>query len=172
MANESVFQGGCNGNVVHVRVVGWGVSDRCPAMREFCESRFDTDSRLHVHLEDCEHFDSTFLGTLLCLQRRIDRPGGEKVVLVGPSPKCREALTRMGAHRLFPIVEEESSEDTLVWTNLECDTQDRGSIEYQKQVVEAHRELADTPGDLGEKYRPVAEMIEQEFEARYSSAGA
>jgi anti-anti-sigma regulatory factor len=172
MVNESVFQGGCTGNVVHVKVVGWGVSDRCPAMREFCESRLESDSLLHVHLEDCEHFDSTFLGTLLCLQRRIDRPGGEKVVLVGPSPKCREALHRMGAHRLFPIVEEEKPEDDVEWTNLACDAHDRGSMAYQKQVVEAHRELAGTPGSLGEKYAPVAEMIEQEFEARYSSAGA
>jgi anti-anti-sigma regulatory factor len=140
-------------------------------MREFCESRIEPETRLHVHLEECEHFDSTFLGTLLCLQRRIDRPGGEKVVLVGPSPKCREALHRMGAHRLFPIVDEVAPDADVEWQNLECESEVRGSMAFQKQVVEAHRELAETPGSLGEKYRPVAEMIEQEFEARYSSAG-
>ncbi len=172
MANESVFQGGCSGNVVHVRVRGWGVSDRCPAMREFCESRFEGECHLHVHLEDCEHFDSTFLGTLLCLQRRIDRPGGERVVLVGPSPKCLAALHRMGAHRLFPIVTEQLPDADVEWKDLGGEDLGRESFAFQKQVVEAHRELADTPGSLGEKYRPVAEMIEQEFEARYSSAGA
>ncbi len=171
MSAESVFQGGCSGNVVHVRVLGWGVSDRCPAMREFCEARLEAESHLHVHLEECEHFDSTFLGTLLCLQKRIDRPGGERVVLVGPSQKCLEALQRMGAHRLFPIVTDDLPDADVDWKNLEGENQGRETFAFQKQVVEAHRELADTPGTLGDKYRPVAEMIEQEFEARYSSAG-
>lgn len=92
-------------------------------------------------------------------------------MLVGPSQKCLEALQRMGAHRLFPIVTDDLPDADVDWKNLEGENQGRETFAFQKQVVEAHRELADTPGTLGDKYRPVAEMIEQEFEARYSSAG-
>ena len=155
-----------------VRIEGRAMADVCPALRAYCESRLDADHpTLFVDLHECEHFDSTFLGTLLCLQKRYGRPGGDSVVLVSPSETCEQALRRMSAHRLFPF-EAHEPPDPSCWTQIAGEGCDRATLEFQQQVVDAHNELAAVPGPLGDLYRPIAHLAERELISRQTSASS
>lgn len=153
-----------------LRIEGRAMADVCPAMREFCQSQLTSQRpRLCVDLQGCEHFDSTFLGTLLCLQKVHGAAGGDSVVLVTPSKPCHETLKRMAAHLLFPIETIDPPEQSA-WSQIAGDGPNRESFEFQQQVVDAHNELAAVPGALGELYGPIARMAEQEFVSRQSAA--
>lgn len=169
--SEATVWGARAQGVVHLRIDGRATADLCPALRAYCERHFDSGARnVRVHLSGCEHFDSTFLGTLLCLQAETGRAGGDRVVLVVPHEACLRNLRRMGAPHLFPIVEDAAADEAppedLTWIELAAEPVSRESPAFQQQVVFAHRRLAEVPGPLGERYRPVAEQVSREFESR------
>lgn len=152
-----------------LKVEGRAMADVCPGLRSFCESQLTSERpTLYVLLDSCEHFDSTFLGTLLCLQKLHGKAGGKSVVLVTPAEACHQALKRMGAHLLFPI-REESPPAEADWKLISDEAADRASDEFQRQVVEAHSQLAAVPGPLGELYAPIARMAEREFQSRQAA---
>jgi anti-anti-sigma regulatory factor len=155
------------GDNVLVRIQGRGEADLCPALRRFCEQALGEHStEVHIDLGDCSHFDSTFLGTLLHLRKcRRDSGSAPAVTLVRPSQKCRELLQRMGAARLFVVVEESPDEGNADWVPLAEEHAGRGSLEFRRHVVQAHQELANVDGPLGDRYRMIAELAAQDLEA-------
>lgn len=149
-----------------VRVEGRGLADDCPLLRTFCETTLrDGQRTLFIVLSECEHFDSTFLGTLLCLQRVWGKPGGESLMVVAPCESCRTTLVRMGATHLFPI-EPAPPPDNLEWAQLCGEQLGRETDVFQRNVLDAHLELAAVPGKLGAVYEPVARMAQQQFQSR------
>ena len=151
---------------VFVRVLGRAQADQCPALRRFCEAALaGMCSEVHVDLQGCAHFDSTFLGTLLHLRKCLQRGANQSVTLVRPSAECQELLQRMGAARLFPVADDAPPEDDADWVPLTEEEAGRGSMAFKRNVVEAHQELAEVEGPLGERYRMIAELAAQELEA-------
>lgn len=153
-----------------LRIEGRATAETCPALRTFCEARLsETRSVLCVVLTACEHFDSTFLGTMLCLQKLHGAVAGQSVQFVAPAESCHAALRRMGAHQLFPILPPTAIEP-LDWTLIAASAADRQSAEFQRLVLDAHVELAAVPGPLGDLYAPIARMVEQEFDERQAAS--
>jgi len=152
------------GRIIVLRLSGHVTAEFCPALRSYCaEDGGLSPAAVVVHLQDVEHFDSTFLGTLLCLRGRF---GEDRVVLVSPGSECLAGLKRMGAHLLFPIRDEPLPED-VPWITLSDRMTARDSYDFQHNVVEAHLELARTPGPLQHIYEPIARQAEREFAAQH-----
>jgi anti-anti-sigma regulatory factor len=155
---------GRNGRTICLRIVGRVTAEFCPALKAYCAAEGDAPpTHVLVQLQQCEYFDSTFLGTLLCLRGTF---GAAHVVLVSPGPDCLAALKRAGAHLLFPI-QDETPIDGLTWTSLSEHAAARESFAFQHIVVEAHMELARTPGPLQKIYVPIARQAEREFAERH-----
>lgn len=147
-----------------LKFAGRVTAEFCPAVRSWCEDESDIlPSSVAVCLQDVEHFDSTFLGTLLCLRSRF---GEDHVVLISPGPECEAGLRRMGAHLLFPIRQDPLPED-IEWINLSDRVSARDAVDFQYNLVEAHLELARTPGPLQKVYEPIARQAEREFVQRH-----
>lgn len=155
------------GASILVRVEGRGEADVCPALRRYCEQALrEPAAEVHVDLAECSHFDSTFLGTLLHFRKCRRETGSEcGVTLVRPSSKCRELLQRMGAARLFAVVEDLPATGSLDWAPLAEEDEGRGSLAFRRNVVEAHQELASVDGPLGDRYRLIAELAARDLEA-------
>ncbi len=147
-----------------LQIAGHVTAEFCPALRDYCaEICASPPAAVVVHLREVEHFDSTFLGTLLCLRSRFGENG---VVLISPGTDCLAGLKRMGAHLLFPIRDEPLPAD-VEWTILSDCVAKREGFDFQHNVVEAHVELARTPGPLQKVYEPIAREAEREFTARH-----
>jgi anti-sigma B factor antagonist len=117
---------------------------------------------LRVDLRHCSYMDSTFLGTLLCLQRGLAGRGRGEVVLVSPSPEISRLFQQMGVDDLFPVrVEEESREGD--WKELGTGPEDLPTC--KGLVVQAHQELATLPGPAGETFRQVVRTLAKAEEA-------
>jgi anti-anti-sigma regulatory factor len=152
-------------DTVHIRIDGRAVAHDCPALRRYVESAVkDGCRRVRVHLQRCEHFDSTFLGTLLCLQRLTAENDPVELELVGTSDAAHAILKRMGAAALFRTDVGKCPEQGP-WTSCEPEQAGNCSPEFKQNVVQAHRELAGVEGPLGATYRQIAEMAARDLEA-------
>src|SRR5207253_10384490 len=88
--------------------------------------------------------------------------GGE-LMLVSPSQQCRQLLQQMGLEGVFSIVTtDERSEQT--WTELPPEPRD--PCVFQRNIFQAHQELAALPGCAGETFRAVTETIRKDLEKK------
>jgi len=151
-------------------VVGKVTSHHSPAMRQYAEEGLSRGAtKIQVNLSECTYCDSTFLGTLLHLKRRFDAHGPEAFRFVCPSTQFRQMLAQIGAERLFCIVEQATTTDMeTTWQQLEDNVDRVGTRCFKQNVVEAHQELANAGGSLGQRFAPLAEAVTRELDAQES----
>lgn len=161
---SGIIYAACNGGVATLRVCGRAQAHQCPAMRRFAEDVLSGRAReIRVDLSGCEHFDSTFLGTLLHLRRAKCEGGQAQLTLVSPSEACLQILARMGARSLFRIESGGDDADTQEWDALPEEEAGGGDLEFKRNVVQAHQELAGVDGPMRATYQMVAEMAAQDL---------
>lgn len=162
---STTLQVGRHDSTILVRIGGRVTAEFCPALKAFCSETGQVScEELHVDLQECRYFDSTFLGTLLCLRGKF---GEDNVVIVSPSKECLEGLKRMGAHVLFAI-RDGSLPEEIEWTSLAENVTERDTFDFQHNVLEAHIELARVPGPMQKVYEPIARQAQKEFEQKFS----
>src|SRR4051794_22787763 len=146
------------------QTVTFRVEDRAtmaqsPALRRCAEQNLASGARVvHVDLRHCTYLDSTFLGTLLCLKRDMDRRGQGEFALVSPSPQCSRLFQQMGVVEIFPVV----TADELppgAWADLSGGADDVNAL--KGNVMQAHQELARLPGAAGAAFQGVVRCMSQ-----------
>lgn len=155
--------GGCqilvqerDGEVV-VRVEGRGTMLQSPTVKQFAERCLTGSCRtLRLDLSRCNYLDSTFIGTLLFLQRKHGHAIAGRFGLLNPSPECSRILREMGVEELVPIGRHGAS-DEGDWAPLTMLGMDPCAL--RANVMQAHQELAKTPGSCGEQFRGVAACL-------------
>jgi anti-anti-sigma factor len=134
------------------------------ALRRFAEQGLAGGvTTLLIDLRDCTHMDSTVLGTLVFLKRAMDcrHPGG--FALVAPSPQCHRLLDQIALAEFFPTVMERELAPGD-WVELTANPDDPEA--FQRNVVQAHVELARLPGPAGQAFQEVARRLTEEMEAK------
>lgn len=153
-------------DTVHVRVDGRAVAHDCPALRRHVEAAVRNGCRrIRIHLQRCEYFDSTFLGTLLCLQKFRAENEPVELRLVKPSGEADDILKRMGAAALFRSGDDSECPEQSRWVPCQSEPAGNCSLDFKHNVVQAHQHLADVDGPLGDTYRQIAEMAARDLEA-------
>jgi anti-sigma B factor antagonist len=117
--------------------------------------------KVWVDLRHCTYIDSTFLGTLLFLHRAALRQSGREFRLISPSSQCTCLLQQMGVMGVFPILTMEEGVPPS-WTILTKEPEDKQR--FQRNVLEAHEELAKLPGAAGEPFRAVVRCLAKDLE--------
>jgi anti-anti-sigma regulatory factor len=151
-----------SGPCLDLQVEGRGSVQQCPAMRRWLEERLARGAdTVRVDLCRSSHLDSTFVGTLLMVHRRLSARGG-RLVLLAPSPGCCQALEQMHVRDQFSI--EADRPPPRDWQNeLRPDASAATTYLFKQYVVEAHQELARTEGPAGAQFRDVAAQLAQEL---------
>jgi anti-anti-sigma factor len=143
---------------VVLRVEGRGTMQQSATVRRFGERCLSTDrGTFRLDLSNCSYLDSTFLGTLLYLQRKHGQQATGRFGIIDPSPECTRLLQQMGIEELLSVVCH-SGHTEMTWVPLTPEVQD--SCVLRAQVMQAHRELAAVPGACGEQFRAVAACLE------------
>jgi anti-anti-sigma factor len=157
---------------VRFRVHGRACAHQAPAVRRFAEESLARGATsVRVDLRDCEHFDSTFVGTLLCLRKQALAAGDAPLVVEAPSEACLRLLKQMGLLQLIPT-SDDAADTALRWTELPAEEPGRCTLDFKRDVVHAHEELACLPGATGERYKPIAEMAAREWKDATRTGGS
>jgi anti-anti-sigma factor len=145
---------------VTFQVVGWGRMLQSMPVRRFAEmSLADGARELRVDLRRCTYVDSTFLGTLLYLRRTVNRYDA-RLVLVSPAPECCRLFRQMGVEDCLPAVTaEECTADN--WTELACEADSADA--FNRNVLQAHEELANLGGAAGRQFEAVARGLAKDL---------
>lgn len=141
-----------DGQTLAFRVVGRGTMQHSPALRQLAEEQLGTGIlRISVDLRACVYMDSTFLGTLIVLNKYLADRGG-KLFLVAASAECRKLLRQMGLADYLEDQAEETSPQNG-WKELPSRPADMNT--FRRTVEQAHQELAKLPGEAGEQFQEV-----------------
>jgi anti-sigma B factor antagonist len=149
---------------VTYQVEGRATMDHGLALRRCAEQTIAcgvTVIRADLHL--CTFMDSTFIGTLLHVKRAIGQCNCGELVLLSPSQQCCRLLHQMGLDGVFSVVMTEETCDQD-WSELPAAPRDVGT--FQRNIFQAHEELAALPGCVGEKFRAVTDTIRKDLERK------
>jgi anti-anti-sigma regulatory factor len=144
---------------VTFQVVGWGRMHQSMPLRRLSEQLLSEGiTSLRVDLRHCTYIDSTFLGTLLTLRRASKKVPQAEFLLISPSAECCKLFHQMGVEDCLPAVC--SPEQTGEWLELPCEASDVDT--FNRNVLQAHQELANLGGRAGQAFQVVARCLEKD----------
>jgi anti-sigma B factor antagonist len=150
------------GPTMHFKVEGQATMHQSLPFRRFVQQCLEAQAgNVAVDLRGCTYVDSTFLGTLLFCQRSMSRSGAGEFRLISPSPQCAELFRQMGVAQVFSIQAREEAAGPE-WTVLTKEPEDARTL--QRNVYQAHEELASLPGSAGEAFRAVVRCMAKDLE--------
>lgn len=150
------------GPTLMIQVDGWATMVQSLPLRRYVEHALTKGvAELRLDLGPCQYMDSTFLGTLFLLKRMLGRHG--QVRLGAVSASCLQLLQQMGVESLFPPVNEKTPPNEQ-WLDLEGGGPEACAL--QRNVIQAHQELASMDGKIGDTFRPVAQCLAREMDTR------
>jgi anti-anti-sigma factor len=143
---------------VTFQVVGWGRMYQSMPLRRLSERLLaEGSSSVYVDLRYCTYLDSTFLGTLLTLKRASKKSRGQ-FALISPSAECCRLFKQMGVEDCLPAVT--APEPAGDWIELPCEAEDADT--FNRNVIQAHQELASLGGAAGKAFQAVARCLEKD----------
>lgn len=118
-----------------------------------------------IDLTEAEFLDSTTLGMLVKLAKRVAVHLQKKPLLYHTSDDIDYLLSSMGCEELFHIVHENLS-DITVLNEITCDASDEDSV--KGCIIEAHKELMSLNARNRLEFRALVDMLEMPSEKKTS----
>lgn len=154
-----------------VRVEGRGTMKESGPAAEFVTRSLAASPppTIAVDLSACDHLDSTFLGCLVEMQRRVTKapapPGaaGPRFVVSAPADKVKKLLAPT---RLDAVLKTSPQPPEVVGDYVELSPADPASPEVIRHVMDCHRRLAELGGPQQAAFAAIADNIERELQAR------
>lgn len=166
--NSSILFGRFN-EFLWIRCSGRGSFANSPIVKSLGDDYIASGGRLIVmDLETCSGIDSTFMGTLAGLARRL-MPIGGAVQIASPSERCLCALESLGLDALLSI-----EPPTAPWrgnvdrirASLGTDPAPTISLDTKDQtlhVLNCHLTLSELSEENEEKFRNVTDCLKEEL---------
>jgi len=148
-----------------VNVDGRGTVKLSPILHRFVVQSFESGFRdpqmtIAVNLSSCEYLDSTFLGCLLSLNRRYNREGEQRFLVVAPAGTRRALLEPNNLDRVLDIVE---SYHAATSDFVELNSPPLLNSDLGPHVLECHRRLAELDGPNRDAFRSIVNRLDEEL---------
>ena len=138
------------------KVAGRATMHQSPPVRRQAEASLAAGVLvINVDLRDCLYMDSTFLGTLLLLNKQLVQRQG-RFSLIAPSPACAKLLRQMGLDD-YLSEHADAISPTNGWVELPLGANDGQSM--RSTVEQAHQVLAGLPGKAGAEFEEVMRCL-------------
>ena len=133
----------------------------CYPLREGLLSLLESPSSLpavFVDLADCTYMDSTFIGLLVAIDKRLQKSSGGRLHIVQASAACRDTLNQIGLQTILLI---EASAPTFPAVMNELATEmERPATEF---ILGAHEALMETSEEARKKFGLLKELLERKL---------
>lgn len=152
-----------NGEHATFRVAGRATFDVAPGFKQACEGLLAAGCRqFALELAACDTMDSTFLGVIVRLTRRLkttNPPGA--VTLVALPAKVREQVRCLGVLSFFQLA------DAPTGATLEYQAvtdPPASKAEMTRVSLEAHQELMSTSAENEQRFKDVAAFLTEDLQ--------
>lgn len=157
-----------NGRVLHasqddihvLRFVGNVRYTLSPSIERYLDEVFDDrgPAGFVIDLTETDSIDSTNLGLLVRIARRMQEPGKRRITIVSNRPEINSILLSMALDEVFDIVEDTGA-DAGEAREVPQEGVDRESL--SRTLIDAHRALMDLSEHNREMFRDVVESLER-----------
>jgi anti-anti-sigma regulatory factor len=131
---------------------------------EFATRSLDAPgTTLVVDVSACDHLDSTFLGCLVELQRRVVKQDRTRVGVYAPPDKAQKLFAPTRLDVVLRIVHEPPQ---VVGEMVTLPAGDPASPDLMQHVMECHRRLAELGGPQQAAFAAIADNLERELRAK------
>jgi anti-anti-sigma factor len=115
-------------------------------------------THIYIDLSCCTYMDSTFLGLIVGMHKKLKQSGSNGLVIVNPSDEAEHHLSAMGLDQIIPI-----SKETIAFPDS-LDSCTIKSTENPKDILAAHKNLMDLSPENRERFRLLTKMLEQRIQ--------
>jgi anti-anti-sigma factor len=112
-----------------------------------------------VDLSGCQYMDSTFIGMLVAIDKKLRKVSGERLRIVRPSPACMELLSQIGLQDYLAI---DTAALALPAAMEEVSATDRPGADF---ILKAHEALMETSEEARKKFALLKEVLEKKLRA-------
>ncbi len=146
------------GDAVTLRVQGKGVMAHGHPVRKLVEGLIAGGvSSVRADLRACTYMDSTFIGTLLSINKALLARGHGPLSVLMPSDACARILQQMGIDGMLP--QKAGDAPAGEWHEIASGPAD--APEARRNILEAHEVLAALPGPAGKQFEAVMRCLAQ-----------
>lgn len=117
---------------------------------------------VHIDLKSCTYMDSTFLGLLVGVHKKVRQSGGDGVTIYEPSSSALEHLEAMGIDKIIRIA---SVARTFPESMDECPSCPTSNPE---EILSAHRHLMELSAENRKRFKILAQVLEQQIRRHHA----
>lgn len=143
---------------IYIKATGHVTAAFCPELKSRCFARLDDRPPVKsviFDLSKCEYMDSTFLGLIVGLARRLKGSGNGTVTLAGTSAACIGLLKTIGVLKLVTLVEtSEALPETLERVG-------RGAATTAQFLLDTHEELSSLSDENRAKFSALTSILRE-----------
>jgi anti-anti-sigma factor len=159
--NTDSLQLGSDGRGCFIRARGSIRANLCFPLRESLLAKLERDAEVppvYVDLSGCDYMDSTFIGLMVAIDKRLRRASGGRLHLLRPSPACREILGQIGL-QTYLVIEDESMDFPAGMEEV-APAVDKPGADF---ILSAHEALMETSEEAKRKFGLLKEMLERKL---------
>jgi anti-anti-sigma factor len=155
-----------------LRVEGRGTMRESRSAAEFVVRSLAANAAptIAVDLAACDYLDSTFLGCLVEMQRRVNKSAGAGVGVAGPrfvvAAPAEKVKKLLSPTKLDVVLKTTAEPVQLAGEYVELPAADPASPDVIRHVMECHRRLAELGGPQQAAFAAIADNIERELHAK------
>ncbi|MFZ4615420.1 MAG: STAS domain-containing protein [Rectinemataceae bacterium] len=149
-----------------IRATGHVTAALCPQLKAKCFARLEDSapiSGIFMDLAHCEYMDSTFLGLIVGLTKKLMAKTGKKITLVATNDICIGLLKTIGVLGLVEIVREGPDFPELEGIGEGTKASDAASAEF---LLDAHEELAAVSDGNRARFLTLNTLLRESIENR------
>lgn len=147
-----------------IKVIGKGTMEFCSDLFQYLSNKIDQEKIENVYFElsSATYLDSSFIGVIVSIQKKLKKTFNSNVILLNPSEKVKEILNTMGLLEIMPIQEEGGLK------NIDVSEEIQKKLEKNYKdiqlLLESHQNLMELNTENKKKFSLVEEMLKKELE--------
>ncbi len=161
--NSRVIIGIINSGYI-IKVIGKGTMEYCSELFQFLSEKIESENpeNIYFELSEATYLDSSFIGVIVSVQKKMKKLGNGNLILLNPSDKTKEILSTMGLLDIMPIQENNT------FKNIEISSEIKKRLEKNYRdiqvLLESHQNLMEINSENRKRFSLVEEMLKRELE--------
>ena len=148
---------------IFIKATGHVTAVYCPELKSRCFARFDERppvDAVFIDLSECDYMDSTFLGLIVGIAKRLKKDSSRKIALVGASPTCIGLLKTIGVLGLVEIV------PTVRDFPSSLERMGRGATATAQFLLDTHEELSSLSDENRAKFSALSSILRESIKGQ------
>jgi len=141
---------------IYIKATGHVTAAYCPELKSRCFARFDEKPPVRsvvLDLSECEYMDSTFLGLIVGLAKKLKSASDRRLVLAAVSEICIGLLRTIGVLKLVDIADLEPGFPSSL------DRVGRGATTTAQFLLDTHEELSSLSEENRAKFSALSSIL-------------